>query len=753
MQKEVKELNGLIEAISKKMVDRAINDRYLISRMAVIVNEFDAEENAASIIIPTDLEHPTTYKYPNRTGRTKLNSTVWENGKIKTYGDKVYLLYQTNNISQGWLEINEPFNIAAASSKSDIDLYENKKAVYHTLNNTTIEHLQNGWVFDDSVSGNYTDTNISFATANVVPLTQCSTNLWYDTNTIIGFNNFTLTYNGSPYVYDFVTSLDVGGGVGTGTLNILTGELTMTHVYYEITGSTCASCSFEGTNLCRVNAPSLKYGTNNQYKSGVCDRYTVVTSYGAVNGHNGTIAFNGGSGGSFLLCDVNITTYQQLVASLDANPIHIVYPLSMTYQFTARPLSSIVGTNTVVATNPVTIRYTDGGLFRADGDAVVLRNSGIVNDVGYLTSGDFKTLNNTSIVGSGDITIDKSFVGLGNVDNTSDVNKPISTATQTALNDKQATLVSGTNIKTINNTSILGSGNLDVGTKFIKGTPINLYDTDGETILYSRNPENLVFYDGESGENISNPAIYVSPTADVALSASGTQYYPNWTVKNSQGEGFEIASNGDVTCLKNGKVLVIADAYVTSTGTSHMASIRITKNRVVVGTSTGQAIYNHGQLSSSAVVSVSAGDAISFQTASNGTSCTLKTGSSMVCIYLEDYYVTRTVSEVDTETINSAFSKTSGSSTINVAKARKQGNVVTIYFDIVTTAAISAGNNVLTGVVQNDLKPTVGYVTGYTYYGAKNIGVNIQTDGVINIRAVTALASGDNFLGSITYVI
>ena len=33
-------------------------------------------------------------------------------------------------------------------------------------------------------------------------------------------------------------------------------------------------------------------------------------------------------------------------------------------------------------------------------------------------------------------TIDKTFVGLGNVDNTSDLNKPISTATQTALNAK-----------------------------------------------------------------------------------------------------------------------------------------------------------------------------------------------------------------------------------------------------------------------------------------------------------------------------
>lgn len=57
----------------------------------------------------------------------------------------------------------------------------------------------------------------------------------------------------------------------------------------------------------------------------------------------------------------------------------------------------------------------------------------------------------------------KTEVGLGNVDNTSDANKPVSTATQTALNAKQATLVSGTNIKTINGLSAIGSGNIDVG--------------------------------------------------------------------------------------------------------------------------------------------------------------------------------------------------------------------------------------------------------------------------------------------------
>jgi hypothetical protein len=56
----------------------------------------------------------------------------------------------------------------------------------------------------------------------------------------------------------------------------------------------------------------------------------------------------------------------------------------------------------------------------------------------------------------------KTALALNNVDNTTDANKPISSATQTALDAKQATLVSGTNIKTINSTTILGSGNISV---------------------------------------------------------------------------------------------------------------------------------------------------------------------------------------------------------------------------------------------------------------------------------------------------
>ncbi len=59
-----------------------------------------------------------------------------------------------------------------------------------------------------------------------------------------------------------------------------------------------------------------------------------------------------------------------------------------------------------------------------------------------------------------DAAAQKVLLSLGNVNNTSDAEKPVSTATAAALSGKQATLVSGTNIKTINSTSLLGSGDI-----------------------------------------------------------------------------------------------------------------------------------------------------------------------------------------------------------------------------------------------------------------------------------------------------
>lgn len=130
---EAKELNQLVEQISEKVVEKTIKEKYLMSRMAVIVNEFDPETNTASVIFPTDLNKPTSYKYPNRTGKNTLAMTVWENGKIKIFGDKVYLIYQTNNISQGWLESNTPLKLPEEGGGGG-----GTGGAYVSVNNTTL---------------------------------------------------------------------------------------------------------------------------------------------------------------------------------------------------------------------------------------------------------------------------------------------------------------------------------------------------------------------------------------------------------------------------------------------------------------------------------------------------------------------------------------------------------------------------------------------------------------------------------------
>ena len=62
---------------------------------------------------------------------------------------------------------------------------------------------------------------------------------------------------------------------------------------------------------------------------------------------------------------------------------------------------------------------------------------------------------------------------------------PISTAVTTALATKQDTLVSGTNIKTVNSTSLVGSGNVAVQETLVSGT--NIKTLNSTSLLGSGN--------------------------------------------------------------------------------------------------------------------------------------------------------------------------------------------------------------------------------------------------------------------------
>jgi len=94
-----------------------------------------------------------------------------------------------------------------------------------------------------------------------------------------------------------------------------------------------------------------------------------------------------------------------------------------------------------------------------------------------LVSGtNIKTLEGQSLLGSGNIDLAKGDVGLGNVDNTSDANKPVSTAQQTALDAKTNKLIT-TNRQTASYTLVLSDADklieMNVGSANNLTIPLN----------------------------------------------------------------------------------------------------------------------------------------------------------------------------------------------------------------------------------------------------------------------------------------
>lgn len=176
--------------------------------------------------------------------------------------------------------------------------------------------------------------------------------------------------------------------------------------------------------------------------------------------------------------------------------------------------------------------------------------------------------------------------------------------------------------------------------KFIKGQPINLYDTDGETVLYSRNPENLVFYDGESGEDVASNFIYAN--VDTAITVTTSWQYPSLVAITSKGEGFTI-ENGKIKCNKNGRVRVRAITQMfRNNSTTAVTYVRIDVNRTAVSNSNKYANIAYSALvETDCIASVTSGDYIElgvYTETVNGVTC--RNTSTILCEYIEDYYVT-----------------------------------------------------------------------------------------------------------------
>jgi hypothetical protein len=162
-----------------------------------------------------------------------------------------------------------------------------------------------------------------------------------------------------------------------------------------------------------------------------------------------------------------------------------------------------------------------------------------------LVSGtNIKTVNSTSLLGSGDVSV-------------------------------QATLVSGTNIKTVNSTSLLGSGNIAVQATLVSGT--NIKSVNGTSLLGSGDlvVSGLPTQTGNSGKLLTTNATDASWTAiktingnsllgsgDITISSGSTDWstlVPDATALGSARTALQLDSLYTQSLSSSGGTLTVAD--------------------------------------------------------------------------------------------------------------------------------------------------------------------------------------------------
>jgi len=254
---------------------------------------------------------------------------------------------------------------------------------------------------------------------------------------------------------------------------------------------------------------------------------------------------------------------------------------------------------TIALTSDIT--GTNSGTNTGDETATTIKNKLGITTLSGSNTGDQDLSNlvikNTAIVGATKtkITYDakglvtagadatKSDVGLANVDNTSDANKPVSTAQQTALNLKQDTLVSATNIKTINGTTLLGSGDLVVGGS---SGIFGIANASGVYTYYAT--FTLAMAAATSGQTIEifadvteTGAVEITLKNGVNINGNGHTY----TLNNSgTSNALKVTNSTSIDCS-------ILNLNVVRTGST---AVQYTNNTLALGNSTSGNIYLTG---------------------------------------------------------------------------------------------------------------------------------------------------------------
>jgi hypothetical protein len=250
---------------------------------------------------------------------------------------------------------------------------------------------------------------------------------------------------------------------------------------------------------------------------------------------------------------------------------------------TTNAVSSVAG-----KTGVVTLAKGDVGLGSVDNTSDLAKPVSTATQTALNAKENTITAGTTSQYYRGDKTfqtLDKSSVGLGNVDNTTDLNKPISTATQTALNAKQNTITNSDSITQ-------GATNLFL----TSAERTKLSNTSGtNTGDNATNTTSNTYADAKVADAITDGVTTIAPSQNAVFDALAgklgtTLTSANILVGNGSNVATAVAMSGDAT-LSNTGVLTIANNAVTLADMAQVATATVL-GRNTAGTGNVEAIPN-----------------------------------------------------------------------------------------------------------------------------------------------------------------
>jgi hypothetical protein len=288
------------------------------------------------------------------------------------------------------------------------------------------------------------------------------------------------------------------------------------------------------------------------------------------------------------------------IVDISANTTKKVTPNALK---TALALDNV--NNTSDANKPVSIAQQDALNAKVDENAPITAGTApkITYDAkGLVTSGD--SLDETDLPTG----INANKIGTGVVSTTEfEYLNGVTSAIQTQIDSKQATLVSGTNIKTINSESLLGSENVELQPTLVSGTNIKTINSTSllgsGDITISANPSGVAgaiqFSNGSAfasdASNLfwddTNNRLGVgtnAPSATAHFKGSGsTSATTSLLVQNSSGGLLMSVTDDGVVNLNNGAISGLQTLTATSTmrldSAGTLGVIRMQGNQIGMG--------------------------------------------------------------------------------------------------------------------------------------------------------------------------